>query len=435
MSLFMCMSFGGSVMFLLYLLSKRIGKNKFGVKDRWIFLIITASFFVIPYPEIKFLYQDYVLEELLGEKMCTTINEWVMKEKSPFFYVEGTSGEILLWHDVRFIITFIIAIVGIIIIFGRQFYRHKKYLKNVLSEQKPHSLYKVGIRKVPMYFVEQVETPITVGFLRPIILLPDTELDEEEKEMIIRHELQHIKAGDMFFNIVAVLLVSIHWFNPVVYLWVREVKMLQELRCDEKVVANMDDEQRYSYSQLILFFINKEEKNLLAVSLSGGAKRVSERIDRIMQKKTPSKGFALVFSLVLGISIFTSSLTVLAYNPARSISDTTGTLSPEELVVLYETGTFWAEDSWDELHINKNIVPGQNVFEGEDGTIYYYDTEIVEPLETSCIHEYIDGKYNLHIVNDGSCILNIYKAKRCVKCGDLISGEKTNRVTYSPCIH
>lgn len=434
MSLFMCMSFGGSVMFLLYLLSKRIGKNKFCVRDRWIFLMVTASFFVIPYPEIKFLYQDYVLEELLGEKIYATINDWVMKEKSPFFYVEGTSGEILLWHDVRFIITFIIAIVGIIIIFGRQFYRHKKYLKNVLLEQTPHSLYKVGIRKVPMYFVEQVETPITVGFLRPTILLPDTELDEEEKEIIIRHELQHIKAGDMFFNIVDVLLVSIHWFNPIVYLWVREVKVLQELRCDEKVVANMDDEQRYSYSQLILFFVNKEEKNLLAASLSGGAKRVSERIEKIMDNKNKKK-LSIAFAIVLCMSIFCSSLTVLAYNPARSISDTTGTLSPEELVVLYETGTFSEGESWGELYIDKIIIHGKNVFEGEDGTVYYYDAEENVTSKAVCAHNYINGRYNQHIINGDGCQLNIYEAQRCTECGDLKIGKKINAVVYEICPH
>lgn len=350
--------------------------------------------------------------------------------------MKDTEENIVLWRDARLIIVICMVILGLVFVLGRQYYRHKKYLKEILREQKAESLHNVGKRKIPLYVSEKVKSPITVGILKPAILLPAKELDDGEREMIVRHELQHIRSGDLFLNFVAVIMISLHWYNPLAYYWIREVKVLQELRCDENVVRDMNAEQRYSYAQLILAFFKREEKNnLLVSSLSGGAKRVSERMDRIMMERKSKKKFGFMFACILVMSVFLSSLTVLAYNPPKGVADVTGTLDAEEVAYLYETGTFTEGESWEEMYVDELIIPGKNVFEGVDGTVYYYDAESEVETTATCVHQYVDGEYKQHIINGENCQMNIYEAQRCTECDDLEIGKKISTLTFSPCPH
>lgn len=95
-------------------------------------------------------------------------------------------------------------------------------------------------------------SPMVMGFLNPVVVLPDAQFNENELTMILSHELIHIKRGDLIIKMVVMIAQAINWFNPSIYLLSRQINSYCELSCDEKVVQKMDTESRKSYGETIL---------------------------------------------------------------------------------------------------------------------------------------------------------------------------------------
>ena len=84
-----------------------------------------------------------------------------------------------------------------------------------------------------------VRTPMLLGLLRPVIVLPDRDYDDEMLRGILRHELTHYRRGDLAYKWFAVLVSSLHWFNPFFSLFRREIDRACELSCDERLLRRM----------------------------------------------------------------------------------------------------------------------------------------------------------------------------------------------------
>ena len=90
-----------------------------------------------------------------------------------------------------------------------------------------------------VYVSDKISAPFVFGFFVPRIYLPDV-LANDEKEYILLHERTHIKHGDWLLKIIGMTAVSVHWFNPLVWLAYTLFEQDIEMRCDESVVAGMD---------------------------------------------------------------------------------------------------------------------------------------------------------------------------------------------------
>ncbi len=96
--------------------------------------------------------------------------------------------------------------------------------------------------------------PAVVGALRPRIVAPadfETRYAADEQALILAHERAHVAAGDAQVNAVACLIQCLCWFNPLVHLGLRAVRIDQELACDEAVIRRFPDRRR-AYAQLLL---------------------------------------------------------------------------------------------------------------------------------------------------------------------------------------
>ena len=87
-----------------------------------------------------------------------------------------------------------------------------------------------------------------LGVLRPRIYLP-YHMDSRDREQVIAHEQAHLRRGDHVWKPLGFLLLTIHWFNPL--LWLSYVLLCRdiELACDEKVIKHLDCGQRADYMQ------------------------------------------------------------------------------------------------------------------------------------------------------------------------------------------
>lgn len=138
---------------------------------------------------------------------------------------------------------------------------------------------------------DEISTPFTVGILKPTICIPSN-LDEGEKDYMLLHEKIHLKNHDPAIKCLALGILCLHWFNPIVWIAYRLLLSDLEMRCDEKVVDIMGDTIRKDYCLSIVNH-SVEEPGFQPVSTAFarktfGGMEVKMRIKNLIKyKKTP----------------------------------------------------------------------------------------------------------------------------------------------------
>lgn len=154
-----------------------------------------------------------------------------------------------------------------------------------------------------IYRSEYVESPFILGLFAPRIYLP-FHMDEQDLDSIIAHERAHIKRGDHLLKPAAFLLLSIHWFNPLI--WLAYILLCKdiELACDEHVIREMDDAQRAAYSQALLSHSTNHRHMIAACPLAFGSGDIKKRIRSVLAYHKPRKWIFIASAvLILALAI------------------------------------------------------------------------------------------------------------------------------------
>ncbi len=153
-----------------------------------------------------------------------------------------------------------------------------------------------------MFVCEAISTPAVTGLFRPTLLLPHESYDLNELRYILRHELCHLKRRDMLLKLVLLAANAMHWFNPVVYLMLRQADEDIELACDSAATDGLDRAERAAYSRTLLAAVQSHVRALPATTCFGGTvERLKRRITNVLgaQKKRGLGVVALVLALTL----------------------------------------------------------------------------------------------------------------------------------------
>ena len=102
-----------------------------------------------------------------------------------------------------------------------------------------------------VFLADDVASPFVMGLIRPVIYLPGS-LDPSERKYIIAHERHHIRRGDHIFKALGFLALTIHWFNPLVWIAFILASRDMEMSCDEAVIRKMGEDVRADYSASLL---------------------------------------------------------------------------------------------------------------------------------------------------------------------------------------
>ena len=160
----------------------------------------------------------------------------------------------------------------------------------------------LGVSAPEMIVCEAISTPAVTGLLRPRLLLPHEHYDVQELRYILRHELCHLKRRDMLLKLVLLAANAMHWFNPVVYLMLRQADEDIELACDSAATDGLDRAERAAYSRTLLAAVQSHVRALPATTCFGGTvERLKRRITNVLgaQKKRGLGIVALVLALTL----------------------------------------------------------------------------------------------------------------------------------------
>lgn len=196
---------------------------------------------------------------------------------------------------------------GAIVFLAVNIRKYRGFRRSVLESSRVYT----GVRWCPAKVVISAEaaTPMVMGFMKPVVVLPSIEFTEKELSVILSHELTHVKRGDLFVKFIILIAKTVHWFNPVVYLMGRQLNIMCELSCDENVVKKMNAEGRKYYGNTILYILDYGVmiKNIVndacVSSLCNSKKIMKRRLTNIMNaKKTKKSILALSFAAAIGLT-------------------------------------------------------------------------------------------------------------------------------------
>ena len=216
-------------------------------------------------------------------------------------YFEGVTRPMGNFTDITTIFT-IIWIIGIsaLIVYTLTSYLR---LKNKIST--------AVILRDNIYQSEAVVSPFILGIIRPKIYLPFS-LNEQEISSVIAHEKAHLQRKDYLWKPLGFLIMTLHWFNPVVWLGYILLCRDIELACDEKAIKDLNNVERADYSQALLTCcVNR--RMIAACPLAFGEVGVKDRIKSILGYKKPA------FWIIL-VSVVTSIIVALCFltNPVSN---------------------------------------------------------------------------------------------------------------------
>lgn len=201
------------------------------------------------------------------------------------------------------------AVISLIV----RLHKHRRFLRTVRRWSRPvtsetylqelaQAKTSLGIRReVGLFRCVSIDSPMLVGFLHPRILLPDTRLSLAEMHLVFRHELIHLRHGDLYSRLLLLVASAMHWFNPIMIPIGKALGLHCETACDAEVTRGMDLDTREYYGQTILHSIRAQAGATTALSTRyhGGKKSMKKRILNILDLRRKRLGTLVVCLMLL----------------------------------------------------------------------------------------------------------------------------------------
>ena len=217
---------------------------------------------------------------------------------------------------------------------------------------------------------EQVCSPFILGILRPKIFIPFG-LEEESLSYVIAHERVHIRRADHLVKLLAFLLLTVHWLNPLVWLAFHMMTIDMEMSCDEKVLEELGECERKNYSlSLLSFAVNRRFP--APEPLAFGETSVKSRIRNVLCWKKPNRWISVCAAAVCLVVI-----AACAANPVEHAVVEPNLAADEETQEYFHEAVSLAEEligryrggNWDDLEADYE----SGILRIKEGQKGYYD--------------------------------------------------------------
>lgn len=202
-----------------------------------------------------------------------------------------------------------------------------------------------------VYEDEHISSPFVFGIIKPCVYLP-YRLSKEEREYILMHENYHIKRRDYLVKILAFGLLSVYWFQPLVWVAFYLMSRDMELSCDEQVLKELGLDERKAYSALLLSFAC-EKRIPLPSPVSFGENDIKSRIKSILNYKKPT-----FWSLVAMLALV-AGLVAVCLTDAKDNAD-----SDNEIDESYEITDEATKELAERLYKNRNTGIADTIADG-----------------------------------------------------------------------
>lgn len=158
-----------------------------------------------------------------------------------------------------------------------------------------------------IYVCDRISAPFILGVFRPKIYLPSS-IDRQDAEYVIAHERAHLKRRDHLIKPFGFLLLTVYWFNPV--MWIAYILLCRdiELACDERVIKELGEQAKKPYSSALIN-CSMPRRSVAACPLAFGEVGVKSRIKSVLNYKKPAfwiVAAALALCVILPVAFLTN---------------------------------------------------------------------------------------------------------------------------------
>jgi len=248
-------------------------------------------------------------------------------------YFEGVTKPAQHFSDV----TTVLAIIWAVGVIALLLYTVISYLRL------KHEVKTAVLLRDNIYQSDAVSSPFVLGVLRPKIFLP-FRLDESDAAHIIAHEEAHIRRRDHWWKPLGFLLLSVHWFNPLIWLGYSLLCRDIELACDQKVIRDLEPERRADYSQTLLS-CSVNRRMIAACPLAFGEVGIKSRIKSVLSYQKPAF-WLIIVAVSVSILFAVCFLTSPKKNTLKNIEgrNLEGRLKNAVSVVIHDGEAFYPTD-------------------------------------------------------------------------------------------
>lgn len=432
MKLLTCMSISGSIPVVICLLMYLIQRADYNYTLGRRLLITGILFYLMPVQLIKYL----IPKDVFPTSMLITDESQLYLSGSLSFTPERQGEYIwmLQWFDIIskiWLVAIIIFAIYQIISFWRGAHSIQNYIFDKVEDSDNNQVYYL----IP----DGICGPCTIGFFRQKIVFPESfPMLHSEYDMVYKHEHSHLKNHDNLVKVLCLLVLCLHWMNPVAYLLLFLYIDTAEIVSDSAAVEGCLKECRKDYATLLVNEASTPDKNpvmwknnLFSNKKKSGKnmKILKRRIDYMMKEKKKGLLQRGIMVAVSALTIVSGAGTVLAYEPMLSSDESfSDVISDESLdVFAYNSSEF---DPLAFLDFSKS----NSIFIDNNGIQLACD-ESLSPYAL-CTHSMIDGTFYTHSKNSsGGCTVKVYTCKRCEKCGYLANKKYSHSITSTKCTH
>lgn len=434
MAYLLLMALAGSILFLLYFVWAKICGDHVSERMKYAVLVIVMFVHVMPLMGLRALYR-YLLN--LFTLPQTVQGSYVLMHMAEV----STASEDYVTPDYRWRILVLVVWISLAILLPMRLciiYLYKRFqLRRVAGVCRSEIGSKIveqlqkeefGLkRRIAVLQVDSDESPYTIGAFRPVVVLT-RKLDENELEWALRHELTHIKQGDVMFKLLLELVCCLYWFNPILRWFKKCFLKTCEFSCDARVVNGRTEEERGAYSKVLTKIATKKKGTIMSNSLADDDEIIQERINLIMDSRKMKRWEKIIAVSVLVVFMLADSLVAFAYPNAYHVDDETDDVK----IVSYAAAGdgFWTngeETLLFEVLYDKEFID-------ENGTITSVND--VQPTVLCPGHNWLQGYFQVHEKqDDGGCIVTVFNSKRCPYCNSVIIESKYATYIYVTCPH
>ena len=202
--------------------------------------------------------------------------------------------------------------------------RYMKLVRDINRWKEPSDFKSSEIGGIPVYSCKIVSTPMLIGLIKRELIIPETLIDSYSYSLICKHEIVHHKRHDIIIKTVIMIVCTLNWFNPLIWMLARNNADDCEASCDLIAKRTMQENDKKYYCKLLLSIANQSSIFLPVSSFSNNYKSVSRRIDVILNKKCDKKSTS-VYLLFLMSVLLAGSMIISAYYtpvfPSQTVND------------------------------------------------------------------------------------------------------------------
>lgn len=300
------MSFYGALAGILLLGLKRLLKDKLSPKWHFLLWLIVLVRLLLPFnpPSVVSAYnflpdQEMLSKAVIFDKMMIFPQdelEIAEQEKAQLLAVEKMTDEEdnLSYGGInRLAVVWLVGLViGTSVLIGQNWRFRRWIAKNAYCPSEEIALIFMKCRQILNYhgqgklLCSAEAAPVVFGLWRSVILLPVgvERMNENSKAHILLHELCHLKNGHLWFNALWLAALSLHWFNPIVWICYKRMRRDMELACDSAVLNNIEVSEHKRYGLTLLALAASGQRcSILAVS--DNYQKMEERIEAVKKAK------------------------------------------------------------------------------------------------------------------------------------------------------